>query len=99
MGIEPNDAKFMAATPFVVDAAGHVATGTHFVLIAVDPLAIAFRTGGGAELDARIAGFKEFVLQLQNEVAKFFFRTQERVARRIRNAFPDDRAVLDFVLR
>jgi hypothetical protein len=72
----------VTTTPFVVDAAGRVAAGTHFVLIAVDPLAIAFRTGGGAELDAGIPGFKEFVLQLQNEVTKFLLRTQERVARR-----------------
>ena len=58
-----------------------------------------FQTGGRAELDARIPGFKKLVLQPQKEVAKFLFRTQERVARSIRYAFPDDRAVLDLVLR
>jgi hypothetical protein len=70
VGVEPNDAELVAATPFVVDAAGRAAAGGHFVLITVDPLSIAFRTGGRAELDARIAGFKELVLQLQNEVAE-----------------------------
>ena len=52
-----------------------------------------------AELNAGVPRDGNFEVELQNEVAVFFFVNEEGVVRRVRDAFADNFAVFDLIFR
>ena len=93
--VEPDASLLVTAAAFVVDTAGVFVVRRDFALISED--AVVVFTNRAAELNAGVARDLAFEIALENEVAKRLFIKEERIVRRIRNAFADDAAVLDFV--
>ena len=86
----------MAAAAFVVNASVVLVAGD-FALVTEH--AVAFFANLAAELNAGVARDGNFEVELQNEVAVFFFVNEEGVVRRVRNAFADNFAVFNLIFR
>ena len=94
--VEPNATFLVAAAAFVVNA-GVVLVAGDFALVTEHTVAVFANLA--AELNAGVARDGNFEVELQDEVAVFFFVNEEGVVRRVRNAFADNFAVFDLIFR